>query len=93
MYDAVKWLCFSSFFFFFFFSFLVCNLDSLVNQFAKLLSATPVQVLSLIIGPERRALEAQLAGLGKDEASEECFIQTALEDLKVILFMSCTGHM
>ena len=51
----------------------------------KLLSATPAQVLTLIIEPERAALEAQLAGLEQGEDSEECFIQVALEDLKVMI--------
>lgn len=59
-------------------------LDLCVNQFVKLLSATPTQVLSLIIEPERAALTAQLAGLEQGEESEECFIQAALEDLKVM---------
>lgn len=49
----------------------------------KLVSATPSQVLSLITGPERRVLESQLAELTKAEASEQCFIQAALQDLKV----------
>lgn len=56
--------------------------DSCVNQFVKLVTATPLQVLSLITGPERTALENQLAELTKEEASEQCFIETALQDLK-----------
>lgn len=61
-----------------------CDLsDGSVNQFVKLLSATPRQVLDLITNPEREALEGQLANLGKDEVSEEAFIVAALEDLKV----------
>lgn len=58
-------------------------LDASVNQFVKLYSATPTQVLSLIIAPERAALQAQLAGLEQEEESEECFIQAAQHDLKV----------
>ena len=62
--------------------------DSSVNQFAKLLSASPAQALSLITGPEKRSLQSQLAGLGEDEATEECFIQAALEDLKVVFIQN-----
>lgn len=58
-------------------------LDSCVNQFVKLVSATPSQVLSLITEPERHALESQLTELTREEASEQCFIQSALQDLKV----------
>lgn len=57
--------------------------DSRVNQFVKLVSATPLQVLSLITGPERSALESLLAELTEEEASEQCFIEAALQDLKV----------
>ena len=56
-----------------------------MNQFVKLLTATPAQVLSIIIAPERRALQAQLAGLEEGEDSEVCFIQGALDDLKVMV--------
>ena len=66
-------------------------LDASVSQFVKLLSATPTQVLSLIIEPEKVALEAQLAGLEQGEESEECFIQAALEDLKVLMVRECIG--
>lgn len=49
----------------------------------KLVSATPSQVLSLITGPERCALQSQLSELAKEEESERCFIEAALQDLKV----------
>jgi len=61
-----------------------CISDTSVNQFVKLLTATPSQVLSLIIEPEQRELESQMAGLGKGDDSEACFIQGALDDLKVL---------
>jgi hypothetical protein len=54
-----------------------------VNQFVKLVTATPSQVLSFIISPERIALEKQLVELTKEEVSEQPFIETALQDLKV----------
>ena len=54
-----------------------------MNQFVKLVSATPSQVLSEIISPERTALQAQLAQLDAGEASEKCFIEVALKDLEV----------
>ncbi len=56
-----------------------------MTQFVKLLTATPTQVLSLIIESERSVLQAQLAGLGKEDDSEACFIQGALDDLKVMV--------
>ncbi len=65
----------------------VCLSDSCVNQFVKLVSATPSQVLSVITGPERRALQAKLAQLDADEASEQCFIEVALKDLEVCRLM------
>ncbi len=49
----------------------------------KLVSATPAQVLSLITGQERRTLESQLSELVREDASEQCFIEAALHDLKV----------
>ena len=49
----------------------------------KLVTATPSQVLSYITGPERTALENQLAELTKEEASELAFIESALQELKV----------
>ena len=52
-----------------------------MNQFAKLLSATPAQVLALITVPERRELEAQLSSIDKDSASEQCFVESALAEL------------
>ena len=52
-----------------------------MNQFAKLLSATPAQVLALITGPERRELETQLSNIDKDSASEQCFVESALAEL------------
>ena len=57
--------------------------DSCTNQFVKLVSATPSQVLALITGPERVELEQQLAELTEQESSEQSFIQAALHDLKV----------
>ena len=63
--------------------------DTCVNRFVKLLTATPSQVLSLIVGPERRELEAQMTGLEKDDDSESCFIQGALDDLKVRPYAIC----
>ena len=54
-----------------------------MNQFVKLVSARPSQVLSMITGPERKVLEAQLAQLDDTEASEQCFIEAALKDLEV----------
>ena len=57
--------------------------DSQVNQFVKLVSATPSQVLTCITGPEREALKLQVADLAEDEASELCFIEAALQNLKV----------
>ena len=54
-----------------------------MNQFVKLVSATPSQVLLVILGPERKALQDQLAQLEAGEASEQCFIEAALKDLEV----------
>jgi len=48
----------------------------------KLLAATPTQVLEEIIGPERRELAAQLESLEEDEISEQCFVESAIEELK-----------
>lgn len=68
----------------------MCLSDSSINQFVKLVSTTPAQVLLLITGPERVALEAQMAELAAEEASEQCFIETALQDLKVSRYLrSC----
>jgi len=49
----------------------------------KLLAATPTQVLEEIIGPERRELAAQLESLEEVEISEQCFVESAIEELKV----------
>lgn len=57
--------------------------DSCVNQFVKLVSATPLQVLSFVTGPERKDLEAQLTSLLEEEAPERCFVESALQDLEV----------
>ena len=49
----------------------------------KLLTCSVGQTLELIVGPEREALVAQLTSLGDQEQSEHCFIEQALEELKV----------
>ena len=49
----------------------------------KLLACGAAQSLELIVGPEREALTAQLTGLSPDEASETCFVELALEELRV----------
>lgn len=67
--------------------------DSRVNQFVKLVSATPSQVLSAILAPERKALQTQLAQLDAGEASEQCFIETALKDLEVCEMVFCESIM
>ena len=57
--------------------------DSSMQRFVKLLSATPTETLELITSPERVELEGQLSELGKDNASESCFVEAALEELIV----------
>ena len=49
----------------------------------KLLTCSAAQSLELIVQPERAALTAQLSSLSPDEASEQCFVELALEELKV----------
>ena len=49
----------------------------------KLLTCSVRQTLELIVGPEREALVAQLTSLGAEEQSEHCFIEQALEEIKV----------
>ena len=53
-----------------------------MQRYVKLLSATPTETLELIVSPERQELQRQLSGLGEDGASEKCFIEAALEELK-----------
>lgn len=60
-----------------------CTDGSSIRQFVKLLSATPTETLELITGAERCELEAQMRELGEDGASERCFVEAALEELKV----------
>ena len=64
------------------FSFIFVD-DSSMQRFVKLLSATPTETLELITSPERVELERQLSELGKDNASEGCFVEAALEELIV----------
>jgi hypothetical protein len=59
----------------------------------KLLSATPTETLELITGAERCELEAQLRGLGEDGMSERCFVEAALEELKVCVIASWYNFM
>lgn len=59
-----------------------------MQQFVKLLSATPPETLDLITDAERCELEEQLSGLGEDGASERCFVEAALEELKVCVWYS-----
>ena len=54
-----------------------------MQHFVKLLSATPTETLELITNAERDELERQLSSLGKDDDSERCFVEAALEQLKV----------
>ena len=54
-----------------------------MQRFVKLLSATSTETLELILSPERHELKRQLSGLGEDGVSEKCFIEAALEELKV----------
>ena len=58
---------------------------SSIRQFVKLLSATPTETLELITSVERGELEVQLRGLGEDGISERCFVEAALEELKVFI--------
>ena len=59
------------------------------ERFSKLLVCSVEQCLQLILRPEREALASQLASLTTEEFSEQCFIQQALEELKVVtLFMT-----
>lgn len=51
----------------------------------KLLVCSAEQSLELIVQPEKAALTSQLASLSQDEASEQCFIELALEELKVVV--------
>lgn len=53
------------------------------SSIRQLLSATPTETLELITNAERCELEAQLRGLGEDGASQKCFVEAALEELKV----------
>ena len=59
-----------------------------MRQFVKLLSATPTETLDLITSAERHELESQLKGLGEDGVSEKCFIEAALEELKVCIIVN-----
>ena len=45
----------------------------------------PTETLELITSVERGELEAQLRGLGEDGISERCFVEAALEELKVFI--------
>ena len=58
----------------------------------KLVSATPLQVLSFVTGPERKDLEARLTSLLEEEASERCFIESALQELKVSINIIMSVH-
>lgn len=51
----------------------------------KLLVCSAEQSLEFIIQPEKAALTSQLATLSQDEASEQCFIELALGELKVVV--------
>ena len=53
------------------------------EMFSKLLTCSQEQTLQLIVRPEREALVSQLTSLANDELSELCFIEQALEELKV----------
>ena len=53
------------------------------ERFSKLLTCSVDQCLEQILRPEREALASQLASLAPDELSEQCFIQQALEEVKV----------
>lgn len=55
----------------------------------KLLVCSAEQSLELIVQPEKVALTSQLDTLSQDEASEQCFIELALEDLKVVVVLYC----
>ena len=59
--------------------------DLSMRHFVKLISATPSEAAELITSIERSELEDQLIGLGEDGASERCFIEAALEELKVCM--------
>ena len=52
-------------------------------MFSKLLTCSQEQTLQLIVRPEREGLTTQLTSLASDELSEHCFIEQALEELKV----------
>ena len=65
--------------------------DLSTSLYVKLLSASPQQVLEIITSTERKELECQLSNIGPDEISEKCFVEMALEDLKVgLLLWTCT---
>ena len=55
------------------------------ERFAKLLTCTAAESLQGIVLPEREALSSQLEEMsGEEEAeSEQCFVELALEELKV----------
>ncbi|CAI8023190.1 RING finger protein 10 [Geodia barretti] len=53
------------------------------EMFSKLLTCSQEQTLQLIVRPEREGLTTQLTSLASDELSEHCFIEQALEELKV----------
>ena len=53
------------------------------EMFSKLLACSQEQTLQLIVRPEREGLTTQLTSLASDELSEHCFIEQALEELKV----------
>ena len=54
-----------------------------VGRFVKLLTCSPTQSLEVIIRQERDALTTQLKEMTDDEATEQCFVELALEELKV----------
>lgn len=55
----------------------------------KLLVCSASQTLEYIIQPERAALTSQLS---QDEASEQCFVELALEELKVPMTYQYNGY-
>lgn len=57
------------------------NEDSVANLYQKILTATPKQVVDSIVSRELTQLERQL--VEEKEAPEVCFIESALEELKV----------
>ena len=64
-----------------------------MRHFVKLLSATPTETLELITSAEKCELEGQLRELGEDGVSERCFVEAALEELKVCGAANCPSYM